>query len=395
MENGSSPSLIQLKCISYTYCSWVNILFLPNYSCLLHKIWYNLCRKEQSLMRKFDYSFLENQVSARLLNLIAIIYDIKGKESVRLKDSPKLFNQLKEKAIRDSIKGSNAIENIHTTEKRIDEIAAGDNKSFTHTEKEIIGYRNVLNDIHTYNERIIFDKTTILSLHNQLLDVAKSDNRGHFKKEPNIISEKRNGKNCVVFVPTAPKDVEESIDQMLIAYNEASHNPNINPILLIACFILDFLCVHPFDDGNGRMSRLLTILLLYKSGFDIGKFISIENMINENKGEYYRTLQESSIEWQSNKNNYEPFMLYMIQILYECYLKLDENVFSQIDKKMPKSKRIEMLLLNAFVPISKKGIQDQLPDISEHLIEMVLSKLLKEEKIIKIGTFKDAVYYRK
>ena len=346
-------------------------------------------------MRKFDYSFLENQVPAKLLNLTALIYDIKGKESVRLNSNPKLFNKLKEKAIRDSIKGSNAIENIHTTEKRIDEIAAGDNKAFTHPEKEIIGYRNVLINIHTFYEKIIFDKTTILSLHKQLLDVAEGENRGRFKKEPNFISETKNGKKYVVFVPTAPKDVEESMDQMLIAFNEASHNPNINPLLLISCFILDFLCVHPFDDGNGRMSRLLTLLLLYKRGFDIGRFVSIENMINENKGEYYRTLQESSIDWQNGKNNYEPFMLYMIQILYECYTKLDENVFSQIDKKLSKSERIEALLLNAFIPVSKRTIRDQLPDISEPLIEMVLSKLLKEGKINKIGSYKDAMYYRK
>ena len=196
-------------------------------------------------------------------------------------------------------------------------------------------------------------------------------------------------------MPTAPKDVEESIDQMLIAFYEANHNPNINPLLLISCFILDFLCVHPFDDGNGRMSRLLTLLLLYKSGFDIGRFISIENMINENKGEYYQTLQESSVNWGDGKNTYEPFMLYMIQILYECYIKLDENVFSQIDKKLSKTERIEKLLLNAFVPISKRSIQDQLPDISEQLIEMVLSKLTKEDKIVKIGSYKDAMYYRK
>lgn len=346
-------------------------------------------------MRKFDYSFLEELVPAKLLNLTAIIYDIKGKESVRLKNSPSLFDKLKEKAIRDSIKGSNAIENIRTTEQRINEIASGDNKAYTHSEEEIIGYRNALNDIHNYNQRIIFDKTSILSLHKQLLDIAKIDNRGHFKTEPNVISEKQNGRNIVIFVPTPPKNVDASIDQMLIAFNEASHNPNINPLLLISCFILDFLCVHPFDDGNGRMSRLLTLLLLYKAGFDIGKFISIENMINENKSEYYRTLQASSIDWHENKNNYEPFMLYMIQILYQCYIKLDENVFSQIDQKLTKSERIEHLLLNAFVPISKRKIQDQLPDISEQLIEMVLAKLLKEEKIIKIGSYKDALYYRK
>ena len=346
-------------------------------------------------MRNFDYSFLENQVPAKLLNLTAIIYDIKGKESVRLKDNPSLFKKLKTKAIRDSIKGSNAIENIHTTEKRIDEIAAGDNKAYSHSEEEIIGYRNVLNNIHTFHQTILFDKTSILALHKQLLDVARIENRGQFKKDPNIISENRSGKKVVIFVPTAPKDVEEAIDQMLIAFNEASHNPNINPLLLISCFILDFLCIHPFDDGNGRMSRLLTLLLLYKFGFDIGGFISIENTINENKGEYYRTLQASSMNWHNNKNNYEPFMLYMIQILYECYTKLDENVFTQIDKKLSKKERIEMLLMNAFVPISKQTILDQLPDVSKEMVELTLSKLIKEGKIIKIGSYKNAMYYRK
>ena len=148
-------------------------------------------------MRKFDYSFLENQVPAKLLNLTALIYDIKGKESVRLNSNPKLFNKLKEKTIRDSIKGSNAIENIHTTEKRIDEIAAGDDKAFNHPEKEIIGYRNVLINIHTFYEKIIFDKTTVLSLHKQLLDAAEGENRGRFKKEPNFISETKNGKKML------------------------------------------------------------------------------------------------------------------------------------------------------------------------------------------------------
>lgn len=347
------------------------------------------------MMRKFDYSFLETQVSSRLLNLIAIIYDVKGKESVRLNTNPSLFIKLKKKAIRDSIKGSNAIENIRTTEFRIDEIAFGDNKALTHSEAEIIGYRNVLNDIHNYSNAIIFDKTSILSMHGQLLDVVKTNNRGQFKNEPNYISEKRGGKTIVVFVPTSPKEVEKSIDQMLVAFNDASHNPNINPLLLIFSFILDFLCVHPFDDGNGRMSRLLTLLLLYKFGFDIGKYISIESTIDEYKDEYYAALQASSLNWHENKNDYEPFVLFMIQILYRCYMKLDMNVFSQIDKKMSKSKRIEMLLLNSFVPISKKSICDNLPDVSEELIEMTLSKLLKEDKIIKIGTYKNAMYYRK
>ena len=143
------------------------------------------------------------------------------------------------------------------------------------------------------------------------------------------------------------------------------------------------------------MSRLLTLLLLYKFGFDIGRFVSIENKILEFRSEYYRTLQESSRDWQLGQNNYEPFMLFMIQILYECYTSLDENVFSQIDKNLSKAERIEFLLLNAFVPVSKRTILDALPDVSESLVEQVLSRLIKEGKIIKIGSYKNAQYYRK
>ncbi len=347
------------------------------------------------MVRKFDYSFLKKDVSGSTLSLLSIVYDIKGKESERLISSPSLFNKLKKKAIRDSIKASNAIENIHTTEKRINQIACGDNAAQSHSEKEIIGYRNTLNRIHTLNELIKFDEVTILDLHNQLLKEADVAGRGHYKKEPNVISEKRNGKSYIIFVPTRPDEVEESMNQALLAYQEAIHDPEINPLLLIPCFILDFLCIHPFDDGNGRMSRLLTLLLLYKSGFDIGKYISIEKVINDTKDDYYDALYKSSIDWHENNNDYSYFILYMIRVIYRCYKLLDENVFGMIDKKLNKSERIEYLLLNTFVPLSKQQIMEQLPDVSENLVETILSRLISEGKIVKIGSFKDAMYYRK
>lgn len=346
-------------------------------------------------MKKFDYSFLKNDLSAQIFRLATIIYDIKGKESERVKDNPSLFNKLKKKAIRDSIKGSNAIENIYTTEKRIDAIANGDNTHKTHEESEIIGYRNVLNKIHTYANIIKFDKKEVLGLHKQLLDVAKINNRGKFKTEVNVIVGYKNNKPYPVFVPVPPKDVDKAMDNLFAAYSVAIKDPLINPLLLIPCLILDFLCIHPFDDGNGRVSRLLTLLLLYKSDFDIGKYISIENMINEYKNEYYEALSNSSKNWDTNKNDYEPFIIYMIQIIYKCYMKLDEDILDMIDKKLNKSDRIETVLLNSIVPISKREISDKFPDISNKLIENVLSKLLKEKKIIKIGNFKNATYYRK
>ncbi len=345
-------------------------------------------------MRKFDYGFLKKLVPADILDLTSIIYDIKGKEEYRLTNNPNLFSKLKKKAIIDSIKASNEIENIVTTEKRIKDIANGDNKPLTHAEEEITGYRNVLNNIHNNYERIILDEKTILSMHKEMLDIANKENRGNYKKDVNIITETINGRRYVIFKPISPEETKEAMEQLLLAYYDAKQK-NVNPLLLIPCFILDFLSIHPFDDGNGRMSRLLTLLLLYKHGFNVGRFISIENVINYSKIQYYDVLKKSSIGWHENENDYFPFIIYMIQVIYKCYQKLDENVFDQIDKKISKSKMVEELVLNAYVPITKSEIIDKLPTVSQKTIELVLNRLINENKIIKIGTYKDAEYYRK
>ena len=345
-------------------------------------------------MRKFDYGFLKKLVPADILDLTSIIYDIKGKEEYRLTNNPNLFSKLKKKAIIDSIKASNEIENIVTTEKRIKDIANGDNKPLTHAEEEITGYRNVLNNIHTNYERIILDEKTILSMHKEMLDIANKENRGNYKKDVNIITETINGRRYVRFKPISPEETKEAMEQLLLAYYDAKQK-NVNPLLLIPCFILDFLSIHPFDDGNGRMSRLLTLLLLYKHGFNVGRFVSIENVINYSKIQYYDVLKKSSIGWHENENDYFPFIIYMIQVIYKCYQKLDENVFDQIDKKISKSKMVEELVLNAYVPVFKSDIIDKLPTVSQKTIELVLNRLINENKIIKIGTYKDAEYYRK
>lgn len=346
-------------------------------------------------MRKYDYSFLKNDISSSYLNLAAIIYDIKGKESARINNEPSLFNKLYKKALVDSVKGSNAIENIVTSDSKIDTLINKNEKPITHDEKQIVGYKNVLQEIHLNHDLIKLDCVTLKSFHKQMLDLSESQNRGLFKKDPNTIIETVNGKRKIRFIPVLPNEVTESLEQMFLAYEDAYNDYEINKLLLIPCVVLDFLCIHPFDDGNGRISRLLTLLLYYKAGFDIGKYISIEKTINDSKEEYYEALKESSIGWHENKNNYFPFIKYMIQVLYLCYKKLDENIFSLLNKKMTKADRIEYLLLNAYVPISKSFIINELPDISVKTIELTLSKLLNENKIIKIGSYKDAKYYRK
>lgn len=196
------------------------------------------------------------------------------------------------------------------------------------------------------------------------------------------------------FKPVPAKSVSGDMEQLLLAYYEARQDAEISPLLLIPCFVLDFLCIHPFIDGNGRVSRLLTVLLLYLSGYDIVRYISYEGQVNNYKESYYEALRTSSKSWHENENDYVPFIINFLQILYKCFKELDESFTDISLKKAKKSERVESILMGAIVPISKQDILAKVPDISVKTVELVLSKMLKEQKIKKIGTFRDARYMR-
>ena len=184
------------------------------------------------------------------------------------------------------------------------------------------------------------------------------------------------------------------MEQLLLAYYEARQDAEIPALLLIPCFVLDFLCIHPFMDGNGRVSRLLTVLLLYLSGYDIVRYISYEGQINKYKESYYGALKTSSESWHKNRNDYVPFIINFLRVLYRCFKELDESFMDISLKKAKKSERVESILMGAIVPISKQEILSKVPDISVKTVELVLSKMMKERRIIKIGTFRDARYMK-
>ena len=188
------------------------------------------------------------------------------------------------------------------------------------------------------------------------------------------------------------KDTHYAMEQMLLAFIEVQNNYKISKLLLIPCFILDFLCIHPFSDGNGRISRLLSLLLLYKNGFDAGKYISFEDYINRNKNDYYHALKHSSEGWHNNKNSYLPFIENFLQSLLLCYKELDRHFAFTNNKKISKKSRIEASVLESLLPISKKEIQSLLPDVSPTTIEAVLATMLKGGFIRKIGTARNTKY---
>ena len=179
---------------------------------------------------------------------------------------------------------------------------------------------------------------------------------------------------------------------MILAYMEARDNPRINQLLLIPCVVLDFLCIHPFSDGNGRVSRLLSIFLLYKSGYDVGKYVSLEEQINADKDYYYSALQSSSIGWHTNENSYFDFMKNFLSVLYHCYKELDKRFSTVNGKRLSKTERIEQTVLNSVLPISKSDICDIIPDVSPTTVEAVLGKMVKTGSIIKLGRARATKY---
>ena len=348
-------------------------------------------------MRRFDYSFLKTgNIPANLVELFAGIYSLKEKDTSRKSRFGTVYSELEKIAKVQSIKGSNAIEGIVTTDERIRAIVNQNSAPLNHDEQEIAGYRDALNLVHTTFNNLSFNEKTLFDLHRAMLTEAKPDVAGRYKSEDNIIMEIRSdGTKHVRFEPIPAAETKEATEQLILAYMDARDDYGVNQLLLIPCVVLDFLCIHPFSDGNGRMSRLLSLLLLYKNGFDAGKYISFEEQINKNKGYYYEALRKSSIGWHENKNDYFFFVSNFLMTLLSCYRELDKRFATVNSKKINKTSRIEATVLNSLVPISKKEICEILPDISPSTVELVLSKMVKEEKVIKIGQSTNTRYYRK
>ena len=346
-------------------------------------------------MHKYDYSFLKNAIPGNIVGLTDIITDLKTKEEFRKLQYEDAFEKLRQKAIIESVKGSNAIEGIVTTDSRIKDIVNG-SKPLTHDEMEISGYKDALNLIHLNHENLDIEEEVVLSVHKMILEQTSSKEAGKYKKNNNYILEiGPDGSRQVRFKPVPAKRVQADMNQLFFAFYEARQDSEISPLLLIPCFVLDFLCIHPFIDGNGRISRLLTVLLLYSFGYDIVRYISYEGQVNKYKESYYEALKISSEGWHENESDYVPFIINFLPILYKCFKELD-NSFTEISlKKAKKSERVECVLLSAMTPLSKQEILEKVPDISVKTVELVLSKMLKDNKITKIGTFKDARYMRK
>lgn len=347
-------------------------------------------------MRKFDYSFLNNGLlPARLVNLTSSIASLKTMAGVRKEAHLRVFTELEAVAKVQSVKSSNAIEGIVTSDARIADIVNGNSAPLNHNEMEIAGYRDALNEIHKNHAYIDFREADILRLHEIMMAMTGYEFGGQYKINDNYILEEDSlGNRRIRFRPTPASETKQAMEQLELAYMEARNDGNINQLLLISCVILDFLCIHPFRDGNGRMSRLLSLLLLYKNGYDAGKYVSFEEQINNYKAYYYDALQQSSQGWETGQNSYFPFIENFLSTLYMCYKELDKRFAVVHGKKITKKARIEATVLSSLTPLSKADICQILPDVSPSTVEAVLGAMVRIGSIQRIGSARAARYVR-
>ncbi len=344
-------------------------------------------------VRKYSYEFIADlPVPSRLFRSMHNVQRLSEEFDRLMLESGGLFSKMKEIASVESVKGSNAIEGIGTTDERARGIVLHDTKPVGHDEEALAGYRDALELIHGSGEYLPFDPVTICGLHRTMY--AHMGGGGAFKETDNVIVDHTPQGNRVRWEPVSAAETEANIDSMVLAYKEACGNPEIEPLVLIPCVILDFLCIHPFTDGNGRVSRLLTDLLLYRHGFSIQRFVSLEAAINSTKDRYYAALAESSAGWHGNENDYVPFVEYFVEVMDACTREFDRRRISVTGTKSNKTERIEAVVMESLVPISKREICDLLLDVSPTTVESVLSRMMKEGKIIKIGTTRSARYRR-
>lgn len=350
-------------------------------------------------MRHFDYSFLKTaEIPSDILGTAIGLGRLMERSAVRREEFPEVYSDLEGIARMQSVKESNAIEGIATSDERIASLIRRVVEPVGHDEEEIAGYVDALDLIHTDHSRIAADEAFVKSLHMVLMSHVgnPAEPPGEYKRENNVIIEiDASGRRSIRFRPLSAEDTPEAMEQIMLALADAMRDHGIDRLLLIPCFVLDFLSIHPFADGNGRMSRLLSLLLYYKSGIDVGKYISFEERISSSKQRYYWALPQSSAGWHEGTNDYVPFIRYYLDVLFQCYRDLDSRFATVAGKKVNKSNRVEAAVLSSILPISKAEILAKLPDVSETTAEAVLSKLMREGRIEKIGGNRNAKYRRK
>lgn len=346
-------------------------------------------------MRDFHYAAIREQKwDSEILGLIAAIYKEAGKQEMYLKQRPEELEKLVEIAKVQSTEASNAIEGIVTTSTRIRQLVEEKTAPRNRDEQEIAGYRDALNIIHENFDAIPITRNYILQLHKVLYSHMNNPMAGQTKSVQNYISATYpDGHTETLFTPLAPFETPEALDRICDEYNRVIGNMEAEPLIVIPIFIHDFLCIHPFNDGNGRMSRLLTALLLYRNGFYVGNYISLEAKIAKNKDLYYAALRQAQEGWHEGTEDAVPFIKYLLGIILSAYRDFEER-FSLVEQKKPALETVRQATLNKIGRFSKQDIRELCPALSVSSIEGALRKLVASGELKREGNGKNTCYYR-
>lgn len=346
-------------------------------------------------MRAFDYINLKNEKwDSEIVGLVAAIHEAKGRQELYIKQKQHELFKLIEITKIQSTQSSNAIEGIYTTNTRLKQIIANKVSPKNRDEEEIAGYKDVLNIINESYESINISSNYILQLHKILYSHSGKSIGGKFKSTQNYINASNaDGKEYTLFTPLSPFETPPAIDNICDQFNRAIAACNTDPLILIPIFIHDFLCIHPFLDGNGRMSRLLTNLLLYKHGYFVGKYISLEAKIAKNKDLYYDALANAQFGWHDGKDDPIAFIKYLLGVIISSYRDLDDRL-DIISDKLPAIEIVRKAIQNKIGKFSKIEISELCPSISMSSLELALKKLVANGELIKQGAGKSTVYIR-
>lgn len=348
-------------------------------------------------MREFDFKTSASKLLTNdIVNMLGYIHEYKGQQNLFIEAKADVLSHLIEIAKIQSTEASNRIEGIYTSDERIKVLVKEKSTPRNRNENEIAGYRDVLATIHENYDYIPPRPNVILQLHRDLYQYSGIGIGGHFKSTNNVIEEElADGTKRLRFCPATAFETPEMLENLCNQFFHEMDRNEVDPLLLIPMFVLDFLCIHPFNDGNGRMSRLLTLLLLYRSGYIVGKYISIEMLIEKTKDTYYDALEASSTGWHNGTNDYMPFVSYMLGIIKSAYKMFSERVEHLITKSISKPERVRRFIENKLGKVTKKDIMDACPDISVTTIEKALGELVKDGAIIKIGNGRGTKYVYK
>lgn len=347
-------------------------------------------------MREFNYKKSGIELfTPEIINLISQIHEYKGKQEMIIEAHSDILNSMLKIARIQSTGASNRIEGIYTTDERLTKIVNEKVEPRNRSEQEIAGYREVLSTIHDSYEYITIRPNILLQLHRDLYSFSPMYSGGSLKNSDNVITEEDSeGNRRVRFQPASAFETPELLEKLCDEFSMVVKEEQYDPLLLIPVFILDFLSIHPFDDGNGRMSRLLTLLLLYKYGYIVGKYISIEMIIEKTKETYYEVLHQSSIKWNEGNNVYNPFVKYYLGIILNAYKEFSDRVEHLKYRNLSKGERIRNIFNKKVGKIKKGDLVILCPDISVATIENTLGDLVKEEYILKVGAGPSTAYIK-